>query len=154
MSSIKRKILASIAVAFFAWGGLNTTGFCFSEMRYVPDKEFFARYLESTRILLQPQLIEVRGRTGDPSVKSYDSFEKGSDYIQKYPDCCSYGPQAGVTPDSEYPPSFSQSFFGQAWGLAAIHYHLQYVNGAGQTKEYQSFLQGWATSCGHAVKRY
>jgi hypothetical protein len=154
VSSTKGKIFALIAVAFFAWGGLNTSGFCFSEMRYVPDKEFFARYLESTQILLKPQLIQVRSRTGDPSVKSYVSFENGRDYLQKYPDCCSYGPQAGVTPDSDYPPSFSQVFFGQAWGLAAIHYHLQYVNGAGQTKEYQSFFQHWANPCGYAVRRY
>jgi hypothetical protein len=154
VSRTKKRIFVLIAVAFFAWGGLNTSGFCFSEMRYVPDKEFFARYLESTRILLNPDLLQVQGLTSDPSVKSYDSFDKGIDYLQKYPDCCSYGPQAGVTPDSDYPLSLSQSFFGRAWGLAAIHYHLQYVNGAGQAKEYQSFLQGWATSCGHAVKRY
>jgi hypothetical protein len=142
------------AVTFDVWGGLNVTGFCFSEMRYVPDKEFFARYLESTRIWLQPDLNQVRGHTGDPTVKSFESFGTGSDYLQKYPDCCSYGPQVGVTPDSDQPPSLIQRFFGQAWGLAALHYRLQYVNGAGQTKEYQWFAQGWVTSCGHHVWRY
>jgi hypothetical protein len=142
------------AVTFDVWGGLNVTGFCFSEMRYVPDKEFFARYLESAGIYLRHDLNQVRGLTGDPNVKSFESFEKGSDYLQKYPDCCSHGPQVGIIPDSDYPPSFFQRFFGLVWGLAAIRYHLEYVNGASQTTEYQSFTQGWATSCGYSVRRH
>jgi hypothetical protein len=154
VSSTKKRIFALIAVAFFTWGGLNTTGFCFSEMRYVPDKEFFARYLESTSIWLQPQLIQVRGFTGDPNVKSFERFERGSDYVQKYPDCCSYGAQVGVLPDSDYPPSFLKRFFGLTWGLVALHYRLQYVNGAGEPKEHQWFGQGWVDSCGHRVWHY
>jgi hypothetical protein len=142
------------AAAFLAWGGLNTSGFCFAEMRYVPDNELFARYLESNSVWLQPQLIQVQSSTGDPTVESYETFKSGMEYIQKYPDCCSYGPKPGVLPDSDYPPTIFQQFFGQVWGLVALRYRLQYVDGSGKTKTHQWFGEGWADSCGRRVWHY
>jgi hypothetical protein len=113
VSSTKKRIFALIAVAFFAWGGLNTTGFCFSEMRYVPDKEFFARYLESTVFYVHPQLYQVEDWTNDPDIKSFTEYRDGNDFLAKNPDCCSYGPQQGVSPESDLSrPTIFQRFFG------------------------------------------
>jgi hypothetical protein len=152
--STKKRIFALIAVAFFAWGGLNTTGFCFSEMRYVPEMEFFARYLESAAYV-HPQLYQVKVWTKDPGVKSFTSYRDGNDYIAKNPDCCSYGPQQGVTPESNLSgPSFSQMFFGLVWGSVAVHDKLLYVDSAGKPKENASFVQHWVSPCGYFVKSY
>jgi hypothetical protein len=113
VSSTKKRIFALIAVAFFAWGGLNTSGFCFSEMRYVPDKEFFARYLESTVFYVHPQLYQVEDWTNDPDIKSFTEYRDGNDFLAKNPDCCSYGPQQGVSPESDLSrPTIFQRFFG------------------------------------------
>ena len=113
MSGLKGKFFALIAVAFFGWGELNTTGFCFSEMRYVPDKEFFARYLESTVFYVHPQLYQVRSWSNDPGVKSFTVYRDGIDFLAKNPDHCSYGPQQGVTPESDNSKSklFSKIFW-------------------------------------------
>lgn len=150
----KAKYFAVIGLVFLGWGSLNTSGFCFNEMRYIPDQEFFARYLESTQILLRPDIIQVRGRVNDPNVKSFVSFDNGFDYLQRHPDCCSYGPQMGVIAESDQSPRFYQRFLGSVWGLVAIHYHLEYVNGQGQPSEYQQFIQSWINSCGNVVRSY
>ena len=140
--------------AFLGWGTLNTTGFCFSEMRYVPDQEFFARYLEAQGTFVHVELYQIKNWTNDPSIKSIETYKDGFDYLQKHPDCCSYGPQKGVTAESARSPQFYQRFLGSVWGLIAVHHHVKYVDGVGQTKEFQSFTQGWVDPCGYRVWTY
>jgi hypothetical protein len=142
------------AVTFDVWGGLNISGFCFSEMRYVPDKEFFARYLESAAYV-HPHLYQVRNLTNEPGVRSFTDYRDGNDFLIKNPDCCSYGPQQGVNPDSNLSgPSFLQRFFGLVWGSVAVHNQLHYVDSAGNPKVHVSFFQHWVSPCGYFVKSY
>ena len=140
--------------AFLGWGTLNTTGFCFSEMRYVPDQEFFARFLESNEFFLHPEVWQIRNATNDPTVVSVLTYKDGADYLNKNPDCCSYGPQRGTFPESDPPVKFLQQFLGIAWGDVALHYRIKYLDKAGVQKEYKYFPQYWADSCGKQVHSF
>ena len=121
----------------------------------MPDIEFFARYLESSQVYIQPGLNSVRTWTGDPDVVSFTNYRDGADFIARNPDCCSYGPQAGVSAESDLSgPSLLQMFFGLVWGTVAVRERLYYMNSSGKSKVLETFFQKWVSPCGNFVKSY
>ena len=115
---------------------------------------FFARFLETRGAFVPPQLSQIRRWSNDPNIKKISSYKTGAEYLEKNPDCCSYGPQKGVTAESARYPRFYQRFLGSVWGLVAVRYNVPYVNGADQIKQFQSFTQGWVNPCGYSVWDY
>jgi hypothetical protein len=151
----RRTVLILAAVGgFLAWGSLNSSGFCFSEMRYVPDEEFLVRFLDSAPQLYRPSDAQIGNATGDTKAVPLIRYKTGAEYIAAHPDCCMLGAQKGVGTESDHHPGNLRRFLGIAWGLVAVHSRWTYIDNKGQEQKIAFFDQSWADSCGRHVSRF
>jgi hypothetical protein len=144
--------LTTFLILFVVWGALNTSGFCFAELRYIPREEFFEKFLESKTLDLKPKVLQIRNWANDQTIQYTIPYKDAKDFMALNPECCDFGPAVGVLAESDRPPTFLQRFLGSAWGLVAVRFRYRYVDGQGQSKDLKFFTQFWADSCGTRIE--
>ena len=133
-------IVSTFLIIYF---GLNYSGFCFAEMRYLSDEEkirsVFNYQNNRTRL---PVYIPGKGSTIYQHIK-YKSFDE---YIKQNPDCCTLNP--GIP--TEVPPArFIDSILGYNSGdVVAITFRVRYLNENNQQGLIEASFENTIQNCG------
>lgn len=147
---LRKKHVLSLALPLIAiaWGGLNWTGFCFSEFRYLSDEEFFERFLESNPSFLKPELWQIQNQLNDKTIRAVNPYKDAREYMSLFPDCCKFGWQKGALSEISNNPSIKERILGGAPKRVAARINWRYVDEKGQSQMSSVYRIYASNNCG------
>ena len=114
--------------------GLNVSGFCYREFRYLSSEELF-------RVAVQSQAGRLEGMPDDPSLQAAYAAE----FVAAHPDCCS------IDRSSPFGSSVFADLFGFKLFLVRVQYRLSSAQVAAAPRDgqfYEALVE--VTPCGRA----
>ena len=143
MKRISKFIVGLVALILFAWGGLNTTGFCIPERRYLTDAEQIEVALNN---VYHSHIADYKYRSGvgssGPLVK-YADFEE---FKALNIDCCSLTPVA----NEGFRGSTMRRVFGTFRAFVDVKYREENTSGD-QTSNLRKEVFIAVTNCGRTT---
>ncbi len=144
-------VILGLSLAIGSAGTLSLTGFCFGEFRYLSDREFLERFLESNPSFLKPDLSLVRNVLSDNTIKEIVPYNDAKEYLASYPECCSFGWQKGARSEPATTISVVEMLLGSASRGVSYHLHWRIIDASGHLRTTDSFFYSKATSCGQSI---
>ena len=126
-----------------AYFGLNYSGFCFDQMRYLTDEEkirsVFDYQNKRTDLLYRVHI--------DPNNNKYIPYKSFDEYIALYPECCSVNP-GGLF--YEVPPAkFLDRIFGyDSRDIVVTEFQVRYLDENGSLKTAEIRFNNYMANCG------
>ena len=146
---LRKYIIFSTIILFLIvfYFGLNYSGFCFSKIRYLSNKERIKLAFNSLNNANRLR-IKVSGKGyEDRKFIQYKSFEQ---YITENPDCCEVSPPRG-SPELP-PPSMLGRMFGYHSGeYVRIYYKVRYLDDNGRLTSQVIKVDRPQRNCGDPV---
>ncbi len=129
--------------SIFGYFGLNYSGFCFAQMRYLSDEEKLRLAFNSINNA-EELAVEIKdGKIVDREHIPYKSFDE---YIKENPDCCKINPPGG---SDLPPPRFSDRIFGYHSGeLIVINFKVRYIDDEGKQRIKEIRIPKTLQNCG------
>ncbi|HYX18928.1 MAG TPA: hypothetical protein VE944_32180 [Nostoc sp.] len=131
--------VGGVLLILFVYFGLNYSGFCFAEKRYLSDEEKIRAVFDyqNSRDTLP------LNNAPDPKHIKYKSFDE---YIALYPECCSVNPGGGY----EVPPTeFLDRILGYDSGdVVVINFKVRYLDENGSLKTGEKRFDNYLQNCG------
>ncbi len=126
-----------------AYFGLNYSGFCFDQMRYLTDEEKI-RSVFDTQNKRTDLLYRVHV---DPNNNKYIPYKGFDEYIALYPECCSVNP-GGLF--YEVPPAkFLDRIFGyDSRDIVVTKFQVRYLDENGSLKTAETRFDNYMANCG------
>lgn len=123
----------------FVYFGLNYSGFCFAEKRYLSDEDKIRAefdYQNSRNTLPLDNFP-------DPKHIKYKSFDE---YIALYPKCCAVNPGG---PYEVAPAKFLDRILGYNSGdVVVINFQVRYLDENGSLKTVENRFENYSHNCG------
>lgn len=129
-------VLLSLVFIYF---GLNYSGFCFAEKRYLSDEEKIRAEFDyqNSRDTLPLDNFP------DPKHIKYKSFDE---YVALYPECCSVNPGG---PYEVAPVEFLARILGYNSGdVVVINFQVRYLDENGLLKTVENRYENYSRNCG------
>ncbi len=135
-------LVIGIPLAILGYFGLNYSGFCFAQMRYLSDEEKISSvfdYQNARRDLLNVVGVEKR-------IYNYIKYESFDEYIKENPDCCKINSEK--THDVPVPWFLDRIFGFNSGDFIFTDFKVRYVDEKGKqrTKEYR--FENSVQNCG------
>ncbi|MGL4619759.1 hypothetical protein [Chroococcidiopsis sp.] len=131
--------VGGVLLILFGYFGLNYSGFCFAEMRYLSNEEKIRAVFDYQNSRNRLPLDNLP----DPKHIKYKSFDE---HIALYPECCS------VNPGSPYevpPTNFLDRIFGYDSGdVVVINFQVRYLDENGSLKTVSNRFDNYLQNCG------
>jgi hypothetical protein len=131
--------VGGVLLILFVYFGLNYSGFCFAEKRYLSNEEKIRAVfdLQNSRDILPIENFP------DPEHIKYKSFDE---YIALYPECCSVNPGGPY----EVPPAkFLDRILGYDSGdVVVINFKVRYLNENGSLETAEVRFDNYLQNCG------
>ena len=131
--------VGGVLLILFVYFGLNYSGFCFAEKRYLSNEEKIRAVFDyqNSRDVLPIENFP------DPKHIKYKSFDE---YIALYPECCSVNPGGPY----EVPPvNFIDRIFGYHSGdVVVINFHARFLNKNGKLETVEVRFDNYLQNCG------
>jgi len=130
-----------------AYFGLNYSGFCFAQMRYLTDEEKIRLVFEGQnsrdRLPIDNSPYPEYSPLQYPKHIKYKSFDE---YIALYPECCSVNPGGPY----EVPPAeFLDRIFGyDSRDIVVTKFQVRYLDENGSLKTAETRLDNYLENCG------
>ncbi len=147
---------------FIVYGSLNYSGFCFSELRYLPDKERISRAITEINKGRYLERGVINSKTGKKEkILEPVPYENVEAFLDANPDCCVLVPKDRKYGDDYPPPIFLDRIFGSCNYIIAVDYVYKYretpilENGeAGVSHERKEFVSDaiYSGNCGQLYK--
>jgi hypothetical protein len=119
--------------------GLNYSGFCFAQKRYLSDEEKIRAEFDYQNSRNKLPLDNLP----DPKHIKYKSFDE---YIALYPECCSVNPGG---PYEVSPVNFLDRIFGYNSGdVVVINFKVRYLDENGSLKTVENRFENYSRNCG------
>ncbi|MBD2247727.1 hypothetical protein [Nostoc sp. FACHB-888] len=131
--------VGGVLLILFVYFGLNYSGFCFAEKRYLSNEEKIRAEFDyqNSRNILPIENFPV------PKHIKYKSFDE---YIALYPECCSVNPGG---PYEVSPEKFLDRILGYNSGdIVVINFHARYLNKNGKIETVETRLENYSGNCG------
>lgn len=135
--------VGGVLLILFLYFGLNYSGFCFAEKRYLSNEEkikaVFDYQNKRTDLLIRVNV--------ERSSNKYIKYESFNEYIKENPNCCE------VNPGGVYdipPPSFLYPIFGgsPSGDVVVINFKVRYLNEKGKQRAKEIRFENLVTNCG------
>lgn len=134
--------VGGVLLILFIYFGLNYSGFCFAEKRYLSNEEKIRAvfdYQNKRTDLLHRVHIE-------PNSNKYIQYKSFDEYIVLYPECCSVNPGGGY----EVPPrKFLDRILGYNSGdVVVINFQVRYLDENDSLKTAEIRFDNYLQNCG------
>jgi hypothetical protein len=144
--------VGGVLLIIFIYFGLNYSGFCFAEMRYLSDEEKIRAVFDyqNSRNTLPldnaPDPKHVKDKSFDGYNLAHIKYKSFDEYIALYPECCSVNPGGPY----EVPPAkFLDRIFGYNSGdVVVINFHVRYLDENGSLKTVENRFENYLQNCG------
>lgn len=143
-------VLVLLSLRVLVWGGLNMTGFCWAEKRWLSDEEKIVKAID-----IDNSISYVRIDTpvnGGVSLESFDriSYKDANDLITQNPNCCRIERRKPKSyPDNKLGRLFAGSFTGDDSGDdISINYNAKYRDQKGTEKSLHNKFTRALMNCG------
>ncbi|MBE9016815.1 hypothetical protein IQ272_11845 [Chroococcidiopsidales cyanobacterium LEGE 13417] len=134
--------VCGVLLILFGYFGLNYSGFCFAEMRYLSNEEKVRAVFDYQNSRDRLPIKNFPGIKYPKHIK-YKSFDE---HIALYPDCCSVNPGGGY----EVPPTeFLDRIFGYDSGdVVVINFQVRYLDENVSLKTVENRFDSYLQNCG------
>ena len=131
--------VGSALLILFGYFGLNYSGFCFAEMRYLSNEEKIRAVFDYQNSRNKLPLDNLQ----HPKHIKYKSFDE---HITLYPECCSVNPGG---PYEVPPTNFLDRIFGYNSGdVVVINFQVRYLDENGSLKTVSNRFDNYLQNCG------
>ncbi|NEP80189.1 MAG: hypothetical protein F6K17_26255 [Okeania sp. SIO3C4] len=133
-------------VLFLLYAGLNVSGFCFAEMRYLSDEDKFRKVFEGMNS--QKTLRIKTTKNGKLQSQRYEQikYESFEQFMEINPDCCAVDPGG---PYEVAPFDFGERITGSATGeVIVVNYIINYLDENGKRKSHKLKFETVQGNCG------
>lgn len=134
--------VGGVLLILFVYFGLNYSGFCFAEKRYLSNEEkiraVFDYQNKRTDLLYRVHV--------EPNNNKYIPYKSFDEYIALYPECCSVNPGGPY----EVPPAkFLDRIFGYHSGdIVVTNFQVRYLDENGSLKTAEVRFDNYLENCG------
>ncbi|URD51176.1 hypothetical protein [Chroococcidiopsis sp. CCNUC1] len=143
--------VGGVLLILFGYFGLNYSGFCFAEMRYLSNEEKIRAVfdLQNSRDTLPldnaPDPKHVKDKSFDGYNLAHIKYKSFDEHIALYPECCSVNPGGGY----EVPPvNFLDRIFGYDSGdVVVINFQVRYLEENGSLKTVENRFDNYLQNC-------
>ena len=138
----KLLFVGGVLLILFVYFGLNYSGFCFAEKRYLSDEEKVRAVFDYQNSRDTLPIKNFPGISYPKHIK-YKSFDE---HIALYPECCSLNPGGGY----EVPPTeFLDRILGYDSGdVVVINFKVRYLDENGSLKTGEKRFDNYLENCG------
>ena len=132
-----------IIIFFVFYTGMNYSGFCFKEIRYLTDKEKIQRVFNYQNNREAMPIESTNKGTQYYKQIKYGSFEE---FLKDNPNCCAVNPGGGYDLP---PPDFWDRIFGYNSGDAIVlNFNVRYLDEKGNQQSRKIKFENALTNCG------
>ncbi len=130
-----------------AYFGLNYSGFCFDQMRYLTDEEKIRSAFEGQNSRDRLPIDNLPPEYPHPRYPKHIKYKSFDEYIALYPECCSVNP-GGLF--YEVPPAkFLDRIFGyDSRDIVVTKFQVRYLDENGSLKTAETRLDNYMANCG------
>lgn len=136
---MKSFLSGGVLLILFVYYGLNYSGFCFAEKRYLSDEE-------KIRAEFDYQNSRDTLPLDNPPNSEHIKYKSFDEYIALYPKCCA------VNPGGSYevsPVEFLDRIFGYNSGdVVVINFQVRYLDENGSLKTVENRYENYSRNCG------
>jgi len=144
--------VGGVLLILFVYFGLNYSGFCFAEKRYLSDEEKVRAVFDyqNSRDTLPldnaPDPKHVLDKSFDGYNLAHIKYKSFDEHIALYPECCSLNPGGGY----EVPPTkFLDRIFGyNSDDVVVINFQVRYLDENGSLKTGEKRFDNYLENCG------
>ena len=144
--------VGGVLLILFVYFGLNYSGFCFAEKRYLSNEEkiraeFDYQNSRDTLPLDNPPNSEhVKDKSFDGYNLEHIKYKSFDEYIALYPKCCSVNPGG---PYEVPPENFLDRILGYNSGdVVVINFQVRYLDENGSLKTVENRFENYSRNCG------
>lgn len=145
-------LVGGVLLILFVYFGLNYSGFCFAQKRYLSNEEKIRAVFDyqNSRDTLPinnfPNSEQVKDKSFDGYNLAHIKYKSFDEYIALYPECCSVNPGGGY----EVPPvNFLERIFGYRSGdVVVINFHARFLKKNGEIKTVKVRFDNYLQNCG------
>ena len=145
-------MICGVLLIHFIYFGLNYSGFCFAQKRYLSNKEKIRAVFnyQNSRDTLSinnfPNPEQVKDQSFDGYNLTHIKYKSFDEYIALYPECCSVNPGGGY----EVPPvNFIDRIFGyHSSDVVVINFHARFLNKNGESETVEVRFDNYLQNCG------
>lgn len=133
-----------IPLAIFGYFGLNHSGFCFAQMRYLSDEEKIRLAFNSIN---NAEKLAVQIKDGQTVYREHIPYKSFDEYFKENPDCCKIQPLEG----SKFaPPWFLERIFGFYSGeIIVTNFKVRYIDDEGKRRIQEIHVAESLENCGN-----
>lgn len=136
----------------FVYFGLNYSGFCFAQMRYLSDEEKiraefdFQNNRDTLPLDNAPNPEHVKDKSFDGYNLAHIKYKSFDEHIALYPECCSVNPGG---PYEVSQANFFDRIFGYNSGdVVVIYFHARYLDENGKIETVENRFENYSRNCG------
>ncbi|MDJ0615780.1 MAG: hypothetical protein QNJ63_03365 [Calothrix sp. MO_192.B10] len=136
-----------IPLTLLGYFGLNYSGFCFAQIRYLSDEEKLRLAFNSIN---NAEKLDVENKDGKSVYREQIPYKSFDEYIKENPDCCKINPRGG---SDLPPPRFSDRIFGYHSGeLIVINFKVRYIDDNGKQIIQETRIDNTLQNCGKSSR--
>jgi hypothetical protein len=157
---IASRILLSLSLVLLlgvtTLGGLNVSGYCWSERRYLSDVELFRSAIKTTNFGYGHLRAFTLSRIVGYDIAELSPYSDVEQFIKENPDCCKFY-HHGITKlqnasGGSIDVPLSKKILGSAWAAVAIRARVKFVDAQRRPGLATREVVYWVDSCGMWVQ--